>query len=374
MKILMLNYEFPPLGGGAGNATEYLLKEFSKTNEVKIDLVTSSTDKYHEEKMSKNIKIFYLDIGKSNSNLNYQSVKDLLIYSLKAYLFSKKLLKENNYNFIHSIFGLPCGFLAYLLGKPYILSLRGSDVPGHNAAFDKIHKIFHLVNKITWKKAKIIVANSEDLKKTALKTGFVKKIEVVPNGIDCNFFKPGNIKRNKEFRILFVGRLNKVKNLDKLINAFSKISMSAKNVKLIIIGEGPEKNNLSKQSLNLNLNDKIIFKGRLSKNELLYYYQNCNLFVLPSSHEGMSNALLEALACGLPVICANTGGARFLIRNNGVILKKITSSSLEKAIKKVMASTSLVKMRKESRKIAQKNSWEKIAQMYLSLYNNLKYA
>lgn len=373
MKILMLNYEYPPLGGGAGNATRYLLQEFSKNKKIKIDLITSSPNKYKEEKISKNIKIYFLDIGKNNLNLSSQRVKDLLIYSWKAYFLAKKLLNKENYNFIHAFFGLPCGFLAYILKKPYLLSLRGSDVPGHNTAFNIFHKFFYFINKLTWQKAKIVVVNSEDLKKTALKTRFVKKIRVIPNGVDCSFYKPINRKNSKKFKILFVGRLNKIKNLDKLIEAFSKISKSTKNVILILIGDGPEKNNLFKKCLNLCLDKKVIFKGWLPKEKLLKYYQNSHLFVLPSSNEGMSNALLEALACGLPIICANTGGAKSLVKKNGIILNKITPFSLERAIKKMMNS-SLTKMGKESRKIAQKNSWGKIAQMYLSVYKKIKYA
>ena len=73
----MLNYEFPPLGGGAGNATYYLLKEFSKYDDIEIDFVTSSIDEFKEEKFSKNITIYYLDIGKKG-NLHYQSNKNLL--------------------------------------------------------------------------------------------------------------------------------------------------------------------------------------------------------------------------------------------------------------------------------------------------------
>ena len=66
MNILLLNYEFPPLGGGAGNATYYLLKEFSKFNDLEVDLVTSSIDKNKEEQFADNIKIYYLDIGKTS--------------------------------------------------------------------------------------------------------------------------------------------------------------------------------------------------------------------------------------------------------------------------------------------------------------------
>jgi hypothetical protein len=81
-RILMLNYEFPPLGGGAGNATFYLLKEFSKNKNIKIDLITSSVDQYREEKFSENINIHFLDIGKKGE-LHNQSLKNLLSFNIQ---------------------------------------------------------------------------------------------------------------------------------------------------------------------------------------------------------------------------------------------------------------------------------------------------
>ena len=85
MRILFLNYEYPPLGGGAGNATAYLLKEFAKIPGLEVDLVTSAIDKkYQLEKIGENIRIHRLPIGKNPKNLHFQSQKDLLIYAWKV--------------------------------------------------------------------------------------------------------------------------------------------------------------------------------------------------------------------------------------------------------------------------------------------------
>ena len=86
MKILMLNYEFPPLGGGAANAIFYLLREFAQYEDLQIDLVTSSVTSYAQERLSDNIRIFLLDIAKTG-NLHYQVSKDLITYALKSHFF-----------------------------------------------------------------------------------------------------------------------------------------------------------------------------------------------------------------------------------------------------------------------------------------------
>ena len=88
MNILILNYEYPPLGGGAANATFYLLQELKKHENITIDLVTSSIGSYYKEKSYPNVTIHYLDIGKSGA-IHYQSSKELLKYAWKSYWYTK---------------------------------------------------------------------------------------------------------------------------------------------------------------------------------------------------------------------------------------------------------------------------------------------
>ena len=148
MRILFFNYEYPPLGGGAGNATFYLLQEFSKISGLEIDLITSSIDKFKIEELTTNIRIHYLDIGKKNT-FHFQSQKDLLIYSWKAYFYAKKLIKQKKFDLTLAFFGIPCGYIAMRLKIPYIVSLRGSDVPGYNERFKILDKfIFSWLRKM----------------------------------------------------------------------------------------------------------------------------------------------------------------------------------------------------------------------------------
>lgn len=184
----MLNYEFPPLGGGAGNATFYLLKEFSRYKDLQIDLVTSSASKYKEERFSDNIKIYYLDISKKES-LHYQTNRDLLTYTCRSYFFCKNLLKRSTYHLCHAFFGIPCGFVAMKLNIPYIVSLRGSDVPFYNPRFYWLDKLFfkRLSEKI-WKNSLRVIANSKGLRELTLKSFSSQKIEVICNGVDVEHF------------------------------------------------------------------------------------------------------------------------------------------------------------------------------------------
>ncbi|MFA5333564.1 MAG: glycosyltransferase family 4 protein [Candidatus Nanoarchaeia archaeon] len=360
-KILMLNYEFPPLGGGAGNANYYLLKEFSKIKDLQIDLITcSANNKFEIINFSKNIRIHKLAIKKKN--LHYWRMTELLAWSIKAYNYSKNF-KE--YDLIHAWFGWPCGVIAYLLKKPYFIALRGSDVSGYNPRLKLLDALFfkHLSRRV-WAKAVKVIANSKGLKELALKT-LSKEISIIPNGVDTNEFKPLiNKKLIFPLKLVSTGRLIERKGYNYLIEAIK----GNENVELTLIGEGNLMNELKNQAKSCNSNVK--FLGKKSHEEVVKLLPKFDVFVMPSLNEGMSNSVLEAMACGLPVITTNVGGSEELIKGNGFIVNKADKESLKVAINNFLADSFLIKsLGNISRKLAQKMSWNKVAKQYLKVYN-----
>ncbi len=128
MRILMLNYEYPPLGGGGSNACKYILKEFAK-KDIEVDLVTSSpSNTFETKKIGDTVSIYKLPVNKKD--IHYWTQREIITYSLKAHGFIKNLMKEKEYDVCHAFFGIPCGAIAYLFREkmPYVVSLRGSDV------------------------------------------------------------------------------------------------------------------------------------------------------------------------------------------------------------------------------------------------------
>lgn len=375
MRVLFFNYEYPPLGGGAGNATSYILQEFSKIPDLEIDLITSSIDnKYHLEKIGDKIKIHKLPVGKNESNLHFQSQKDLLVYSWKAYFFAKKLIQNGNYDLSHSFFTVPCGFISYLFKKrfklPYIVSLRGSDVPGYSERFTTLYVILKPLVRNIWSNASLVISNSQGLKDLAIKTNRSQEISIIFNGIDTEQFKPGENQEN-EFKILCVSRITKRKGIKYLIDA---MEILPKNIALEIIGEGDEKERLEKQVKNLKLENRIKFLGLLNHDSLPKIYQSASIFVLPSLNEGMSNTILEALASGLPIIATDTGGTKELVKNgeNGFIVKMKDAKDIAEKINILLNNQELQKtMSQESRKIAENLSWKKVSQDYFNKYKEI---
>lgn len=360
----MLNYEFPPLGGGAANATYHLLKEFSKTKEIEIDLVTSSTNEFKIEQFSTNIKIHYLDIGKKD-NLHYQSNKDLLKYSYESYKYSKKLLKKKPFDLCHAFFGIPCGYIAMKLKIPYIVSLRGSDVPFYNKRFEKLDKlVFKKLSKKIWKNSVATVTNSSGLEELALESSPKQKIEIIYNGVNTEKFKPlKKEKTNKKTVLISTGRLIERKGYQYLIPALKGLN----DFELQLIGDGNLTNELKKMAKKNKVN--VEFLGKKEHKDVINYLQKADIFILPSKNEGMSNSTLEAMACGLPIITTDTGGSKELIKNNGFIIEKESAESIKQTLKKYEQNKTLIKKHgKNSREIAQKMSWENMAKKYLELY------
>lgn len=384
MKVLFFNYEYPPLGGGAGNATRYILEEFSKIDDLEIDLVTSSVDReFSKEKISDKINIYKLPIGKDGNNLHYQSQKELMIYAWKAFWFSRKLIRENKYDLTHSFFTVPCGAISLWFklfnGLPYIVSLRGSDVPGYSERFSLVYKILTPFIRFIWKKSFFTVANSLEFKKLAQKTNFYQDIKIITNGIDVDEFYAKKIetdlvKREKEFKIICGSRVTHRKGIRFIIEALNILKNKGAVVKLDIIGEGNERVELEKKVQDLNLTDVVRFIGFVEHDKLPDIYVDANVYVSASLNEGMSNTLLEALAAGLPIIATNTGGTFETVKEgiNGYVIDMESAQDIADKVEILFNDYELEKkMSKESRLLAQEMSWNNIAQEYHDLYKEV---
>ncbi len=386
MKILFLNYEYPPLGGGAANATKHLLDCYAQKRNISVDLVTSAVDKTRKEALSERINIYRVDIGKKKKSLTHQSASDLLRYALAGYKQAVQLLKKNDYDYIHAFFGVPCGAMAWRLshrfGVPYIVSLRGADVPGFSDRYEKIYPFLTPLIKTVWRNSAAVVANSEHLRSLAHRTDPKLDIRIIYNGVDTDFFSPAydsseeSDGENKSFVILVASRLMRRKGIRYLIDAFARLrdKYPDRKIKLVIAGgDGDAAEALRLQVKNLHLGEAVEFTGHLDRDKLLIAYREADVFVLPSLNEGMSNNMLEALACGLPVVVTRTGGSEIINDTvNGFLVDRESSESIVTALEKLLNAQKLRKsMGKQARLTAEKLSWQAAADSYEKLYYEL---
>jgi glycosyltransferase involved in cell wall biosynthesis len=281
------------------------------------------------------------------------------------------MFEKKNYQVSHSFFAFPSGYISYRLKAeiPYIISLRGSDVPGFNERFLMQYFFLAPIFKRIWRGAEAVIANSHDLKSLALKTCPDLHMDIIYNGIDTDEFSPYERVSDGSFNILCVSRLIARKGVDYLIKALPDILKCHANTKLIIVGEGNMEFELKELTSSLGIVDSVIFRGYVPHEELPCIYKESDIFVLPSLWEGMSNSLLEAIASGLPVMVTDTGGTKELIRDNGIIIPKGDSSAISESVIRLLNNKELrSSMGLKSREIAMKFSWKNVAEQYIKYY------
>lgn len=378
LKILLLNYEYPPLGGGAGNATKYILREYARDSLVEVDVVTSSIDeKYHLEQVSKYIHIHRLPIGKTPHAMRHQSRWEIIRYTWKAFWFSRTLCKRDRYHVVHAFFGIPCGVIALLLKKlfqvPYIVSLRGADVPGYSERFTFLYPLIRPIVVCVWKHAARVVSNSQGLKRLAQESSSDIPIDVIYNGIDTDVFSPSSfVPTKEEVRLLCASRLSTRKGFVFVIEAVGMLAPKFPALRLTIAGgSGNAETDLKKKVKELGLGDKITFTGEYNHEQLLTIQRSSDIFVFPSFNEGMSNSMLEAMACGLPVIMTPTGGAQELIRDgeNGFLVAFGDARDIASKIEQLLIDPQKRRqMSVKSRETALSMRWENVAWQYQAVY------
>jgi glycosyltransferase involved in cell wall biosynthesis len=152
------------------------------------------------------------------------------------------------------------------------------------------------------------VANSPGLKKLSELHDSIK-VRVIPNGVDTDYFKPSQRKSGSIFKFLFVGRFQGQKNLFWLLDRIEAVTLeSSRKFEVHLVGAGPAEMHLRKRAVDRNIGDVVVWHTWCDRANLLIYYQNANCLLNPSLYEGMPNTVLEAMACGLPVIASNVMG------------------------------------------------------------------
>jgi len=156
-------------------------------------------------------------------------------------------------------------------------------------------------------------------------------ISVIHNGIDCTAFRPdGNSERSRQ--VLFVGRLNRNKGVDRLFDAFVGLSSDFPDLTLKIVGQGPMYDHLRAKRSRLGLEDRVVLTGELSNEKLPGIYAESAVFALPSLNEGLPRTVLEALACETPVVTTALPQLEPVVDDAGLTVPAGTVQDLERAI------------------------------------------
>jgi N-acetyl-alpha-D-glucosaminyl L-malate synthase BshA len=265
--------------------------------------------------------------------VHFKGFKDnlrLVTYIISLFFNLLWIMRKYNNDIIHAHSTVPTGLVgvivAKIIRKPVFVTSHGMDINNfeNNSIFKKLIT-FSLNN------CNKAIAVSEDLAKKMIYLKINQKnITVLRNAVDTNRFKPLKSKelrkyykiKDNEILILFVGYLDTFKGIFELINAFYEINKKSTNFKLMMVGEGPKDDELKRIISQLHLEKYVIFTGKIFPTNIHKYYQAADIFVLPSYSEGLPLSILEAMACGLPIVTTNVGGIPEVVKNgeNGFII------------------------------------------------------
>ena len=295
-------------------------------------------------------------------------------HAVSGYGFPKKLKKIGlKKPFIHTIHGVLADEYEQAKENGYP-SVRGRVA---NFFMKKLSKL----EEETAKNATIIVTISNYSLEKIQKYYNIEqsKVRIVPNGVDIEKFKPMDTKpvRQKfglgnELCVLFVGSLIPRKGVPFLVEAAKKVVKDQSDTKFLIVGDGPQRNQLSDSLKTANLSDNFKFLGNLKDNLLPEVYNCADVFVLPSIQEGQGIVLLEAQASGKPVIAFDVGGVNEAIQNQetGFLVKRGNINALADALLKLLTDKALrEKMGSNGRRFVSENyTWDICAQKMLKVY------
>lgn len=379
MNIFIINYEFPPLGGGAGNASYHIAKHLAKSGET-VRVLTMHFKGLNYEEETEGFTL--LRVPARRKNIDRSNPLEMAAFMVSGLLHVPRILKTYKPDVSLAFFTLPSGSIAHFLKKkfnvPYVVSLRGGDVPGF---FPEQLRRYHALTKPyiqrIWKDAAVVVANSGGLKALAKKTCPDMDIQMIPNGVDTEIFSCMDFNKQPstdEIKIFTAGRLSKQKGMPYLIESIAALRAQHANVSLSIAGDGPSRPLLEKLVSEKNLRQNVHFLGWVTREKLAEHYRAADIFVFPSLDEGMPNVLLEAMSCGLPVVATAVSGNEELVENgkNGFLVPPRNAPALTDALARLLHGHALREsMGKESRKKAETMGWDNIAEQYLALIKNI---
>ncbi len=345
LHILMLNYEYPPLGGGAGVCTSEHVSGLALAGHD-VTLITTFFDGTLEEEKEGNVHIIRLKSMRRHRHKS--SVREMLSWMIHARKFLDTFCKVHTFDVCLAHFTFPGGYAAKYLkrkfGIPYIVISHGHDIPWF---FPEQMLIYHVflyrpIKKILAESAAVVVLN-ENLAKSAraLLSGREKdKVRVIGNGCHTNLFTKSGSKDYTVLRILFVGRLVKQKDPMTFMRALKILNEKGENFIAEVVGNGVLLNKMKRYAYKTNLLQKVVFRGWLNRDDMPEIYSNTHVLVQSSVAEAMSVAALEALSAGVFMITTDTGVASRMIKNdiNGVLVEKKNPEALAHALSVYYAS------------------------------------
>ncbi len=262
------------------------------------------------------------------------------------------------------LFAAPVIWIGWLRKTPVIVNYRGGEAREYLSASAR------------WVKPSL--ARSAQL---VVPSGFLRQVfsefgvaaAVIPNIIDLEMFYPAATQsRDNVFTLVITRNLEPIYGLDTAIRALALAREAVPTLHLKIAGSGPQQAELQRLVEQLGLGDAVAFLGRLERQQVVDLYHGADAMLNPSRVDNMPNSVLEALACGLPVISTNVGGVPYIVQHGqtALLVPRDDAGAMADAIVKLYTDTTLRNaLREKGRRAVAQYAWEEVRPLWLSLYN-----
>jgi len=386
MKILLVPDSYLPSLGGLELNTHELAKALSKKGHDVVVL----TSNFGLWRLAHHEKIDGIDIFRLPFYLFRGSLKSLLAFLICfpiALLGTCALIRKFDPDIINvhytGVIALYILLADFFKSKPLVVTLHGNEIiniPDVPQMDNKVYartKLLQRIIRSLLNRADHITAVSEFLLKAANDSNNLvgsKSTRIFMGGFRPKHVSSSSTSIFSPF-ILAVGRLTKQKGFDLLIDAFKPLSEIHKEVSLIIIGDGAEREHLTEKIKQHNLVDRIILKGSLRRDEILPYYEGCLFVVFSSRWEGLPTVIWEAFSFGKPVVAPAVCGIPEVVLDNinGLLTEKENIQQLSDAMEKLLTNESLGKRLGTAAKnfMDEIGDYEKCADRYLEVYRKV---
>jgi phosphatidylinositol alpha-1,6-mannosyltransferase len=372
MKTLLISEVFPPQTGGSGR---WFWEVYSRLPRESVVIAAGEFPGAAEFDRGHDVNVIRLPL--SMPAWGFRSLQGFKGY-WRLFWELRRLVREHNVQAIHAGRVLPEGWLAWMLGRwcgiPFMVYVHGEEL----SYGDHSRELAWMMRRVFSGSERVIV-NSQNTKRLVHSHWKVsdERLTMLHPGVDTQRFRPS--PRNSKIRgtlgwadrtvILTVGRLQKRKGHDMLIRALPQIRESVPNVLYAIVGEGEQRTELQNLVLASGVSDSVQFLGELPDEPLIQCYQQCDLFVLPNREvdgdfEGFGMVLLEAQACGKPVIAGDSGGtAETMIPDKTGLIADCTSPvPLAAAVMEILCKGKPGEMAQASRDwVVERFDWSSLA-------------
>lgn len=267
------------------------------------------------------------------------------------------------------LFAAPAVWIGWLHNIPVIVNYRGGEA---EAFFNRAWRWV----KITVAKASLIVVPSEFLKAVFERRGV--PIRIIPNIIDLEIFYPNRQNgfdfNRKKKRLLVARNLEPIYDIATALKAFSLLKKDAPDTILTVAGSGPLRVDLERMADNLGITESVVFTGRLDNIQMAEIYRNTDLLLNTSLADNMPISLLEALACGVPIVSTNVGGIPYLVEDSrtALLIKPGDAEAMATAASQILNDPDLAaRLRANGLKEVKNYSWPIVKDMWLAIYNEM---